>query len=62
MSEQETLLARKRGPKPTGKGVTIGVRLQPKILEALDAWRVIQDGSPKRAEAVRRLIEKALAG
>ncbi|KAB7645545.1 hypothetical protein F3168_12045 [Polymorphobacter fuscus] len=60
MTEQETLLARKRGPKPTGKGVQVVVRLQPAQLAALDLWAAAQADSPSRPEAVRRIIGKAL--
>src|SRR3546814_5841364 len=38
MSGQETLVPKKRGPVPTGKGVQIQVRLQPDQLAALDGW------------------------
>ena len=60
MTEQETLLARKRGPKPTGKGVQVVVRLQPAALDSLDKWRAGQGDAPSRPEAVRRLIATAL--
>jgi hypothetical protein len=60
MTEQETLLARKRGPKPTGKGVQVVVRLQPEQLAALDRWRAGQPDAPSRAEAMRRLMGEAL--
>ncbi|MPZ38488.1 MAG: hypothetical protein GEU95_10530 [Rhizobiales bacterium] len=57
------MLARKKpGPKPTGKGHTVGVRLQPPLLKVLDRWIAEQSKPrPSRPEAVRRLIEKALA-
>jgi hypothetical protein len=60
MSAQETLQPRKRGPKPTGKGTPIQVRLQPDQLGKVDAWREAQDDKPTRPEAIRRLVEKAL--
>jgi hypothetical protein len=60
MTSQETVLTKKRGPKPTGKGTLIGVRLQPAQLAALDAWREVQPGAPSRPEAVRRLIDREL--
>ena len=53
---QETLVSRKRGPAPTGKGIPVVVRLQPDQLAALDAWRDEQAPVPTRPEAVRRLI------
>ena len=53
---------KKRGPAPTGKGQMIGVRLQPASLAELDAWIIAQpDPKPTRPEAIRRLVEKALA-
>lgn len=62
MAKQETLLSKKRrGPKPTGVGTLIGVRLQPESLEAVDAWRKKQDDLPSRPEAIRRLVEVALS-
>jgi hypothetical protein len=61
MTGQETLITKKRGPKPTGQGTLIGVRLQPEQLAAVDTWREAQDGVPSRPEAVRRLIDKGLS-
>lgn len=61
MTEQETLLARKRrGPAPTGKGHQVVVRLQPDQLAALDTWIAGQPDRPSRPEAVRRLLAGAL--
>ena len=61
MASQETVQTRKRrGPKPTGKGVNVGVRLQPDQLAKVDQWRERQDDTPTRPEAIRRLVEKAL--
>lgn len=58
MTDQETVITRKRGPKPTGKGQLLGVRLQPDQLAALDAWIAQQqDPQPSRPEAVRRLVQ-----
>lgn len=57
MAGQETVLTKKRGPKPTGKGQLIGVRLQPDQLAALDAWIAQQDEPrPSRPEAIRKLL------
>jgi hypothetical protein len=61
--KRKTLIARKRrGPAPTGIGTLIGVRLQPDQLGALDVWIARHDKSPSRPEAIRRLVEQALAG
>jgi hypothetical protein len=38
------------------------VRLQPSLLSGLDTWITQQAGSPSRPEAIRRLLERALAG
>lgn len=59
---QETLITRKRrGPKPTGKGTLIGVRLLPPLLDTIDAWIAAQpDPKPTRPEAIRRLLAEAL--
>jgi hypothetical protein len=60
MAKQETLQPKKRGPKPTGVGTPIQVRLQPSGLAAVDAWRKKQPDLPSRPEAIRRLLEMAL--
>jgi len=53
---------KKRGrPKTTGRGQLIGIRLHKPLLAALDAWIADQESAPSRPEAVRRLIEHALA-
>ncbi|MDB5460053.1 MAG: hypothetical protein JWO72_1794 [Caulobacteraceae bacterium] len=57
MSQDETVSTRKRrGPKPTGKGVMVGVRLQPDQLAALDAWIATRSQLVTRPEAIRRLV------
>jgi hypothetical protein len=40
----------------------IGVRLQPASVAALDTWISGQEDAPTRPEAIRRLVERALAG
>ena len=62
MTEQDkTLLARKRrGPKPTGKGTQVVVRLQPDLLAALDGFAEQQPDGPTRAEAIRRVLSEKL--
>ncbi len=47
---------KKPGPKPTGVGELIGVRLLPELLAPLDAWAAEQDGPPSRPEAIRRIL------
>jgi len=61
MDDQETLITKKRGPKPTGIGTLIGVRMLPDLLAALDEWINRQtEPKPSRPEAVRRLLWDAL--
>lgn len=61
MAKQETVITKKRrGPVPTGKGILIGVRLQPPELGKLDTWRAKAEGEPTRPEAMRRLAELGL--
>lgn len=61
MAGQETVQPKKRGPKPTGIGTPIQVRLQPDQLAALDRWIEGQeDPRPSRPEAIRRLLESIL--
>lgn len=62
MARQQTVITKKRGPAPTGKGQLIGVRLQPDQLASLDAWIQHQPDKLSRPEAIRRLAEKGLKG
>ena len=50
-----------RGPKPTGKGKLVGVRLQPTLLRLLDDW-IKRQPKPRltRPEAIRRLLVRVL--
>jgi uncharacterized protein len=45
----------------TPKTERFEMRLDPAILERVDAWRSRQGGFPSRAEAIRRLVETGLA-
>jgi hypothetical protein len=58
MKRQTVITKKRRGPPPTGKGTLIGVRLQPAQLKALDKWIA---GDMSRPEAIRQLVEHALA-
>ncbi len=52
----------KRGRPASGKGDPVQVRLQPQQMSALDAWIASQpEPRPSRPEAIRRLLEQALA-
>jgi hypothetical protein len=69
MSGQEKVVPQKRGRPPTGKGTQVQVRLQPDLLEMVDAyaremkWPVrptlMQDMS--RPEAIRRILVEYFA-
>lgn len=53
----KTLLQKRRGPQPkTGKGVTIGTRLQQPFLDALDRYIAERGGSMTRAGAIRDIL------
>jgi hypothetical protein len=59
MATQETVTARKRrGPKPTGKGLNIGVRFQPAQLAEIDAFIAGQPKPISRPEAIRMLVKR----
>jgi hypothetical protein len=57
---KQTVIPKKRGPAPTGKGTPIMVRLQPFQLAALDAWIAKQDAPLTRPEAIRAMMETIL--
>lgn len=50
------LAQNKRGRPATGKGVQVVVRLQPDLLDWLDAERATLDPEPSRPEMIRRII------
>src|SRR5680860_1826721 len=59
----DTLITKKRrGPKPTGKGTLIGVRLQPDLLGTLDAYIKSERSGASRPEAIRYAIQEFLRG
>lgn len=60
MSDQETVTSRKRrGPKPTGKGLPLTVRLLPDLLTQLDRWiENHPDPQLSRPEAIRTLLRE----
>lgn len=62
MSGQETLQPKKRrGPKPTGIGTPVQVRLAPDLLAAIDAWIDEQpEPRPTRPAAIRAFVEAGL--
>ena len=58
--KQDKMLAKKRGRPATGRGETIGVRMHPDALNALDSWRRKQEDLPSRPEAIRQLVKLGL--
>lgn len=52
--------ARKKRPAQTGE--MVATRIQPDLLERIDAWRREQPDLPSRPEALRRLAAKGLGG
>ena len=61
MPKQIVQPQKRRGPPPTGKGEPVQVRLQPNQMAALDNWISVQDAPLTRPQAIRRLVEQALA-
>src|SRR5580692_8926266 len=59
----KSITKRRRGrPVTTGIGLLIGMRWHASVLEKIDGWRRRQNDAPSRTEAIRRLVELALAG
>jgi hypothetical protein len=52
---------RGRGRPRTGIGKPVGLRLYPDLEQQIDAWASKQVDKPGRPEAIRRLLELALA-
>jgi hypothetical protein len=50
------------GRPPTGKGLLVGVRLQPDLVELLDTWRTRQPRPMSRPAALRDLAAMKLLG
>jgi hypothetical protein len=49
-----------RKGRPKQAGTFIGTRVQPDLLERIDAWRRDQPDLPSRPEALRRLAVKGI--
>ncbi|XQZ40995.1 hypothetical protein E2974_09025 [Paracoccus yeei] len=59
MSNQEQNDTRKRMGRPaTGQGTPVMVRLQPELLDWLDAERAKLAPEPSRPEMVRKILEE----
>jgi hypothetical protein len=61
MARQTLITQKRRGPKPTGVGVLIGVRLHPEQIAAIDQWIAEQFTAYTRPEAIRALVDLGLA-
>ena len=59
VDQEKTSIPRKgkRGPAPTGQGTPVMVRLQPELLDWIDAERAKLDPEPTRPEFIRKIIE-----
>jgi len=61
MKKATVISRKKRGPRPTGKGEPVVVRIQPALMASLDGWIAKQAPPfPSRPEAIRRLVELGL--
>jgi hypothetical protein len=54
-------IQKKRGRPAIGKGEPVLVRLRPELEAKLDTWINRKCNRPSRPEAIRQLVEKALA-
>src|ERR1700751_2496828 len=56
------VVPKKRGRPATGRDPVTAIRLSPTLRNSIDQWAKRQDDKPARSEAIRRLVELALAG
>jgi metal-responsive CopG/Arc/MetJ family transcriptional regulator len=62
MPRQDKVLEKKRGRPSIGRGLQFNSSFRPELAERIDAWIAAQpDPKPSRSEAIRRLVDKALA-
>lgn len=59
-TEQQRREVRYKAPDGAGRGLTVGVRCHPDLLQRLDSWRQAQPILVSRPEAIRRLAELSL--
>lgn len=50
-----------RNQRPGQSGEMVSTRIQPEMLELIDAWREAQPDQPSRPEALRRLAMEGLS-
>ena len=62
-TEMSITVKPKKGPgrPPTGRDPMIGFRAPPELRRAINDWRRDQADLPTLSEAIRRLVEQALA-
>ena len=60
MLQKKSGTQRKRGRPATGQDPVSAIRLSPEMTSAIDSW-ASKTGTHSRSEAIRRLIEMALA-
>ena len=56
------MLRKQRGRAPTGQDPVTAIRLSAQLRAKIDGWARKQPDAPARSEAIRRLVEHALAG
>jgi len=61
MPELIPVVRKKRGRPPTGQDPVTAVRLSPALKSQIEDWAKQQPDKPSRSEAIRRLVELALA-
>lgn len=60
-TSSKKVVPKKRGRPATGKDPVTAIRLSPEMRENVDVWAAKQADKPGRSEAMRRLIDTALA-
>jgi hypothetical protein len=61
MAKSIAVKQKKRGRPATGFDPLVGVRMSPESRQAIEAWAKDQADKPSLSEAVRRLVDQALA-
>jgi hypothetical protein len=61
MSTKKVVPKKRRGRPPTGRDPVSSIRLSPALRSAVETWAKQQTDKPSRSEAIRRLVEFALA-
>ena len=61
MRKSIPVLRKKRGRPPTGQNPVLAIRLPAALRADIESWAMRQKDKPSRSEAIRRLIEFALA-